>query len=256
MNPRIVINTLVFLLLAATTAQAGITTSNVNVLVTGKRCGELKDVYLVINGNDLEDRWVKLEPAGTCRWTADLGGTISTSSAKFSLRAGVARTDCQKAAANEEKLTANLVFACCDQSPLHDMAVKIEPPMPVTYVRNVRPHAASQVPGVPCTEMARFPDGQGAISSAQLSGEDVYLHFWPVSPKRPTPGLLVDDIVGNAAGKGPRILNRADVAQRFMVQRAQGKAASAPTLSSNAYSLDLKKLAELKFERARIEVTK
>src|SRR5829696_1463344 len=92
--------TLVCVLLAAAAAQAQITTSNVKVLVTGKRCGELKDVYLVINSNDLEDRWVKLDPAGTCRWAADLGGgTISTSTAKFSLRTNLARSDCQKAAA-------------------------------------------------------------------------------------------------------------------------------------------------------------
>jgi hypothetical protein len=251
MTPRIVIRTLVCFLLAASTAQAGITTSNVNVVVTGKRCGELKDVYLVINGNDLEDRWIKLEPAGTCRWTADLGSTISTTTARFSLRAGVARSDCQKAAANEAKLTANLVFACC--SPGLNVGVKIEPPMRVTYVRNVRPYSGAQIPGVPCFEEATFPEGQGAISSAQFSGEDVYLHFWPAGPKQQTSGLLLDGIVSD---KSPRILNRDDVAQRLMVQRAQGKSAIAPTLSSNALSLDLKKLAELKFERAQIEAIK
>jgi hypothetical protein len=42
---------------------AEITTSHVKVLVTGKRYSELKEVYLVINGDDLEDRWIKLDPA-------------------------------------------------------------------------------------------------------------------------------------------------------------------------------------------------
>jgi len=246
-----VIKTLLCVLLAATAAQAQITTSNVNVLVTGKRCGELKDVYLVINGKDREESWVKLEPAGTCRWKADLGdGTITTSNAKFSLRADFARSDCQKAAANETDMTANLQFACCAQGPLRNVSVKVDPPMEVTYVRNVRPYAAR---GIPCLEKATFTDGQVAIGGAQFSGEDVYLHLWPVNRKQPTPGLLLDDIV---ADKGPRVLNRGDVAQRLMVQRAQGKAAITPTLSSNALSLDLKKLAELKFERAQIEVIK
>jgi hypothetical protein len=252
---RIVFKTLVCLLLAATAAQAQITTANVNVVVTGKRCDELKNVYLVINGNDSEEQWVKLEPAGTCRWKADLGdgGTISTSHAKFSFRADLARSDCQKAAANETDMTANLVFACCLPGPPRNVSVKIEPPIPVTYVRNVRPNAAAKIPGVPCVEKATFSEGQGAIGSTQFSGEDVYLHLWPVNKKQQTLGLLLDDVVDD---KGPRVLNRGDVAQRLMVQRAQGKAAITPTLSSNALSLDLKKLAEVNFQRARIEVIK
>jgi hypothetical protein len=250
---RIVFKTLVCVLLTATAAQAQITTSNVNVVVTGKRCGELKDVYLVVNGNDFGDQWVKLEPAGTCQWKVDLGDTISTKSAKFSLRADLVRTDCHKAAANETELTANLVFACCTQGPLRKVGVKIEPPIPVTYVRNVRPDARARVPGVPCIERAEFDQGQGAIGSTLFSGEDVYLRLWPVDRKLLTTGLLLDEIVDD---KGPRVLNRDDVAQRLMVQRAQGKAAIAPTLSSNARSLDLKKLAEVKFERAHIEVIK
>jgi hypothetical protein len=254
MRIHVLNKTLFFVLLAATAAQAQITTSNVNVRVTGKQCGELKDVYLVINGRDSEEQWVKLEPAGTCRWKTDLGaGTISTKSAQFSLRADLARSDCQKAVANETDMTANLEFFCCQPGPFRQVGVKIEPPMQVTYVRNVKPDAKARVPGIPCIEKAKFDAGQGAISSTQFSGEDVYLHFWPVSRKLPMPGLLLNGIVPE---KGSRILNRDDVAQRFMVQRAQGKAAIAPTLSSNALSLDLKKLAELKFERAQIEVIK
>ncbi len=254
MRIHVMVKTLICVLLAATAAQAQITTSNVKVLVTGKRCGELKDVYLVVNGKDREENWVKLEPAGICRWKVDLGdGTITTSSAKFSLRAGVARSDCQKAAANETEMSANLEFACCAQGPLRNVSVKIEPPMPVTYVRDVRPFAGARIPGIPCFERATFPDGQVAIGSTQFSGEDVYLHLWPAGRKQQTLGLLLDDIV---VDKGALVMTRNDVAQRLMVQRAQGKGKSAPTLSSNAISLDLQKLAEVKFERAQIEVIK
>jgi hypothetical protein len=246
--------TLVCVLLVAAAAQAQITTSHVKVLLTGKRCGELKDVYLVVNGVDLEDRWVKLEPAGTCRWTADLGsGTISTGNARFSLRGDFARSDCQKAAANEEELTANLEFACCVQGPLRNVSVKVQPPIPITYVRDVRPFAGDRVHGIPCLEKATFNEGQGSIGHAQFSGEDVYLHLGPFDRKQPMLGLLLDDIV---VDDGTLVLTRDGVVYRLIVQRARGKERSAPTLSSNAISLDIKKLGELKFERAEIGVIK
>lgn len=249
------VRALVCVLLAATAVQAGITTSSVKVLVTGRRCSELKDVYLVINGDDLEDRWVKLDPAGTCRWQADLGdGTISTSVARFSIRGDVARSDCQKAAANEQELSAELEFACCAPGPLRHVSVKIEPPMPVTYVRAVRPSAGSRIPGIKnCVENATFAEGQGAIGHAQFSGEDVYLHLGPFDRKRQTLGLLLDDIV---VDDGTLLMTRDGVLYRLMVQRAKGKSRSAPTLSPNAISVDIKKLGELKFERAEIEVIK
>lgn len=241
-------------LLVSTAVQAQITTSRVKVLVTGKRCSELKEVYLVINGDDLEDRWVKLEPAGACRWTADLGdGSISTSRAGFSLRGDFARSDCQKAAPNEAELSANLEFACCVQGPLRNVSVKIQPPMPFTYVRDVRPFTGDRVRGVNCKEYGTFNDGQGSIGHTQFSGEDVYLHLGPYDRKRPTLGLLLDDLV---VDDGTVVLTRDGVVYRLLVQRAKGKERSAPTLSSNAISLDIRKLGELKLERAEIEVIK
>ncbi len=245
---------LVCILLASTAVQAQITTSRVKVLVTGKRCSELKEAYLVINGADLEDQWVKLEPAGTCRWTADLGdGSISTDRAKFSLRGDFARSDCQQAAPNEQELSANLEFACCAQDPLRNVSVKIQPPMPFTYVRDVRPFTGDRIHGIKCLERGTFADGQGSIGHTQFSGEDVYLHLGPYDRKQPTLGLLLDDLV---VDDGTLVLTRAGVVYRLLVQRAKGKERSAPTLSSNAISLDTRKLGELKLERAEIEVIK
>jgi len=250
----LIVKTVLWVLLVATTVQAQITTSNVKVLVTGKRCSELKDLYLVINGDDLEDRWVRLEPAGACRWKADLAGGISTSVARFSIRGDLARSDCQKAIANEEELSANLEFACCIQGGLLNMRVKVDPPMPVTYLRAVRPFTGSRIPGIKnCVERATFTEGQGSIGQAQFTGEDVYLHLGPYDRKRPTLGLLLDDVV---VDDGTLQLTRDGVVYRLMVQRAKGKSRSAPTLSSNAISLDIKKLGELKLERAEIEVIK
>lgn len=248
------VRNLVLLFLAAVAAEAQITTSNVNVRVTGKRCGELKEVYLVINGEDLEDRWVRLEPAGTCRWTADLGdGSISTSVAGFSLRGDFARSDCQRAAPNEEQLVADLEFACCVQGPLRKVGVKIAPPIPVSYIRDVRPFSGSRVRSIKCLERATFEAGEGSIGHTQFTGEDVYLHLGPTDRKRQTLGLLLDDIVSD---DGPLVLTRDGVVYRLIVQRAKGKQRSAPTLSSNAISLDTRKLGELKLERAEIEVIK
>jgi hypothetical protein len=245
---------LVFALLTATAAQAQITTSNVKVLVTGKHCGELKDVYLVINGYDAEDRWVKLETDGTCRWKADLGaGSISTKSARFSLRGDLARSDCQRAAADMTAMNAKLEFACCDEGRIRNVGVKIEPPIPFTYVRAVRPFPTSRVPGLKdCRESATF-EGQGTIGQTQFTGEDVFLYLGPYDRKRPTLGLLLDDVVDD---DGPLTMKRDGLAYRLIVQRAKGKVRSAPTLSSNAISIDINKLGALKFEHAEIEVIK
>lgn len=247
--------TLFCLLFAAVAVQAQITTSHVKVRVTGKRCSELKDVYLVINGNDHENRWVRLDPAGACRWSADLGqSTISTSNARFSLRGDFARSDCQKAAANEDELSANIEFACCLEGPLRTVSVKIKPPMPVSYTRAVRPFAGERIAGIkPCFETATFDEGQGSIGQTQFTGEDVYLQLGPVDRKRQVVGLLLDDIV---VDDGTVVLTPDGVVYRLIVQRAKGKGRSAPTLSSNAISLDIKKLGQLKLERAEIEVIK
>jgi hypothetical protein len=252
---RLAINALLFVLFAASTLQAQITTSRVNVLVTGARCGELKNVFLVIDGDDVEDRWIRLEPAGACRWTADLGegGTLSTALSKFSLRVDFARTDCRQAVANEEKLAAELEFPCCSQGPLRSVRVTTDPPMPVSYLRDVRPMAGTRNRGIKCIEEGMFAEGMGAIRSTQFSGEDVFLQLGADKPKPKIPGLLLDDIVVDG---GPRVLTRDDVVYRLTVQRAQGKMQTTPTLSSNAIAIDKKKLGDLKFRQATIEVLK
>lgn len=236
--------------------QAQVTTSRVNVLVTGKRCGDLKKVFLVINGEDLEDRWIRLEPAGTCRWTADLGeeGAISTKLSYFSLRFDdFARTDCHRAAGNVEKVIAELEFACCADSPLRNLRIKTAAPIPVSYLRDVRPSPTARVGGIRCTEYGSFSEGAGAIAHTQFSGEDVYLQLGAVEPQLKVPGLLLDDIV---VDDGVRVLTRDGVVYRLAVQRAKGKSRTPPTLSSNAISVDVKKLGALKLERAEIEVLK
>jgi hypothetical protein len=226
----------------------------VKVLVTGKRCGELKEVYLVINGEDLQDRWVRLEEKGSCRWEAHLGaGSISTSVARFSLRGDFARSGCQMAAPDETDLSANLEFACCVPGPLRSVSVRIQPPMPISYVRNVRPFAGDRIPGIACLEQATFNEGQGSIEHVQFSGESVFLHLGPTNRKQLALGLLLDDIV---VDDGVLVLTRDDVVYRLMVQRAKGKERSAPTLSSNAITVDIRKLGKLKFERAEIEMQK
>lgn len=251
---RLVANTLVCVFLATAAAQAGITTPYVKVLVTGKHCGELKELFLVINGDDLEERWVKLDPAGACHWKTDLGaGTISTSIAFFSLRTGLGRSGCQRASANEVELSANIEFSCCVTDQFRNVRLKIEPPMPFSYVRYVRPFTEDRIAGIPCVEAATLAQGRGAASNTLFSREHVYLQLGTRVPKRQTPGLLLNDIV---VDDGVRVLTRDGVVYRLMVQRAKGKMQSPPTTSSNAISLDISKLGDLKFERAEFEVIK
>jgi len=247
------IKTLVCVLLAATAAQAAITTGKVKVLVTGRRCSELKVVYLVIK-DDAEERWVLLEPDGPCRWKADLGdGTISTANAKFSFRAGFIRSGCQKAAADEKALVANVEFSCCAAGTFRNVGVKIDPQMPVSYVRYVQPFPEDRIPGVPCREGATFSHGHGTISNAQFDDEKVFLGLGPFSAKRQDFGILLNDIV---VDNGVRVLTRDGVVYRLTVQRAKGAMGSTPTFSSNAITLDIKKLGDLKFERAEFQVIK
>jgi hypothetical protein len=227
-----------------------------NVLVTGTDdCNKLKNVFLIINGDDdMKARRINLDHKTGCHWTAELGdGTISTSIARISLRAGRARSGCQKATPGETELFANLEFSCClVEDKFKKVMVKIEPPMPVSYVRYVQPFAEDRIP-VPCSEAATFAQGQGELGNALFDREEVYLHLGPFNLKRQTLGLLLNPIVVDT---GTLVLTRDGVVYRLIVQRAKGKSRSAPTASSNAITVDIKKLGELKFERAEIEVVK
>jgi hypothetical protein len=131
--------------------------------------------------------------------------------------------------------------------------VKTEPPMPVSYLRSVPKDPRARTAGIACIEMGTFPAGRGAIRQTQFSGEEIFLQFGTFDRKRQTLGLLLNNIV---ADHGPLVLTRDGIVYRLIVQRAQGKARSAPALSSNAISLDIKRLGELKLERAEIEVIK
>ena len=245
-----VLKTFVCVLFAASAVQGGITTADVRVRVTSPGCDKLKDVYLIVNGDERHP--VKLDPDGTCRWRTDLGDdTISTSTASFSLRADLKRSGCKKAEAIELKNQADLVFSCCE-GPFRNVNVKIEPPMLASYDRYVRSFAADRNP-VGCREFSMFEKGQGAINSAKFEDEDVYLHLGPFNPKRQPVGLFLNKVV---VDDGTLVLTRDDVVYRMTVQRAKGQTRTTPTFSSNAISVDIKILGDLKFERAEFQVIK
>jgi hypothetical protein len=129
--------------------------------------------------------------------------------------------------------------------------VKIEPPMITSYVRYVHPFEQDRNP-IPCHEFATFAKGQGTISSTKFDDEDVYFDFGPFNAKQ-APGLPLKDIV---VDDNTVLLTIDGVVYRLTVQRAKGKVMSAPTLSSNAISLNIKKLVDLKFQRAEFQVVK
>lgn len=230
-----------------------VTTAIVKVRVTGD-CN-LKDVRLVINGDDLEIRWVPLESDGMCRWTVNLGDErISTSTASFSLRADMKRSGCKKAEADvtdETKPFANLVFTCC-KGPFRKVNVKVVPPMRVNYVRDVHPFAEDRNP-IRCLEFATLDDGEGSISNARFKDEEIFFDFGRFNPKRQELGLRLNPIM---VDDSPLRLTLDGVVFRLTVQRVKAQVRSAPTLSPNAMSLDIKKLVNLKFERAEFQVVK
>src|SRR6476619_6392352 len=120
--------------LVAAAAQAQITTTHVRVHIHGKRCGELRNVFLVIDGADNDNRWIALKDAGNCEWTKDLGksDSFSTALSRFSLRVDLGRTDCHRAVANEKDFVAELTFNCCNEGVVRNVHVKTNPTMPVS----------------------------------------------------------------------------------------------------------------------------
>ncbi len=253
--------TVVCILLAAAAAQAQVTATRVNVHVNGRRCDELKNVFLVIDDVDQDNQWLPLDKDGTCHWTKKLGegSSFSTKLSHFSLRADFARTDCHQAAPNEKMLAGDLEFDCCNDDPIQNVHVKIQPPMPVSYLRsvprdpNVDRKRQLQIRAIDCTEAGRLRAGTGAIRAMQFSAESIYLQLGTRDPEPKTPGLLLNAIVAN---DGKQILSFNGMTFRLMVQRGKGKMRSAPGFSSNAITLDIKKLEALKFEQAEFEVIK
>lgn len=255
----------VCVLLAAATVQAqrDITTSLVKVRITGPHCDELHKVLLVIDDLDDITRSKELTKVTdeTCFWSTDLGeaGTYSTKLSHFSLRVDLGRTDCHQAYPNETKRTGELEFACCIEGPVRDLRVKTEPAMPVSYLRIV-----PKDPGAPesehrrtraidCTETSFFPRGTGSISYAQFPAETIYLQLGAPKPQRKAHGLDLKEIVVDGHTV---ILRRDGVVYRLIVQRGQGRDGSSPTLSSNAISIDVKKLSELKLESVEFTAIK
>jgi hypothetical protein len=234
----------VCVLFAAGVAQAQVTTSNVWVRINGPGCSEVRNVSLVMDDDD--PTWFTLDNTGACVWTADIGDAnrFSTKYSHFSLRFDSGRMDCRQATASG--LVAQFQFFYSGPAPFHDLRVTTEPSMPVSYLRRLEPN---QQGGIACTEVGAFPAGSGQILRTQLSGEKIDLQFGLSEPKRPILGLLLNGIV---IDKGTLILKRDGVTYRLLVQRAQGKAWIAPTLSSNAISLDDERLDQLKLKRVEI----
>lgn len=242
---------LVCLLLPAA-AQGQVTTSNVHVRINGPDCGKLQDVFLIMDDED--NGWIKLNKApGDCEWEKKLGQDRSflTSHSHFSLRYDSGRTDCRQAAPNknEKDLVGELEFNCCSGDPLRNLRVTTDPRMPISYVRHVgRDRQAPR--SIDCNEGGIFDKGTGPISYVQFSDENVYIEFGTPAPKLRLQGLSLNAVV---AGGDTVVLQRNGVVYRLAVQRAKAKTKTGmPTFSSNAISIDVKKLGDLKLDHVEI----
>jgi len=238
------------------------------VFITGDRCEKVQKVSLVIDDDDLRDSWIPMDPLRdknnnkmACHWTTNLGvnGSVSTALSHFSMRVDFAerrhgaRTNCYQASPNDEALSAEVQAPCCLDEHFQDLLVNTKPPMPVSYLRRVPKNPKKPLLGVACTETGTFSLGTGEIGHTQFSGEHIDLQLGESNPKRKAPGLILNGVI---AGDDTLVLTQNGVAYRMSVQRAKGQMGSPPTLSSNAISVDIKILSDLKFERAEFRVIK
>ena len=244
--------TVVCVLFASAAAQAQITTSKINVSVSGEHCSEMKDVYLIIDGDDFNGRWVKLKNVEDCQWTKNLTDTLSTALSYFSLRFNFGRTDCHKAIPDLGEFAAKLEFVCCSPARLRNLSLNIEPQMPVSYIRDVHKNPQSRIGAIDCVEFGTFLEGTGEIQRTQFSDEKIYLQLGRTKANRRKLGLPLNDLAG---GRDALVLTRDGLTFELAAYRAKGRT-NTPTLSSNAISIDLKQFDQLKLKSVEFAVIK
>jgi hypothetical protein len=219
--------------------------------VTLDPCPALPEhVHLVMDDEDGRVYRIELEPVAGCHWIKRFTGGFSTSLSHFSLRLGIARTECHKAIAEQD--TGHVHFNCCSREAVRSVTIKPTPSkIPVSYLREV----STTWPGlrrpdwqaVPCLENGILLAGE-AIDHVQFGSEKIHLQIGLPDPNRQIIGLRVNDL-RRASGGEYEPLMFDDVVYRLIVQRAD-----TGSLSPNAIELDVVKLREIKLEKLEIQV--
>jgi hypothetical protein len=218
---------------------AGVHAQTVNVRLTPGCSGVPDTIYVVVDGN--ERLAIPLTRTAGCSWTGpDLNALLrQPGQHTYSLRVGIARTDCRYAPAPAGPVMT-LTVPCCQKGPVQDLAVDALPPMAFGYLRWVRRRSQ---PSVPCTEGA----GRGVrpILDVDYSMETVMLQLGTSEGDRKKAGLVLNDVK-----KSP--LTRNDVIDALIRQRSGPKAHAAPSFSGPAIDWSIAQLTRLGLHRLAV----
>lgn len=209
--------------------------------VTTTGCSSVpREVSLVIDDKDgREDRFT-LTRSSACRWT---GGPFPLDyRSHFSLRLGIARTDCERPTLLDN--VAWVAFECCRATAVRQVKVHTEFPGALSYIRQVPPSHEGAA-SVPCIEHSAFPAGDGPVDDVDIDKEWVRLQFGRSQADVNNSGLLVNRLFAAGTKRPKEGLSLDGVVDALAIQRASGDA-SAPTFSSNAYDFDRKSLQNLR----------
>ncbi len=235
-------------------------TSMLDIEVQGVDCSRLTGkLFLVRDGVDGYP--IELKPGAVCHWNLTLP-SFDTKISYFSLRLGLARTQCHKAKAVRKGpgvWVAELKFKCCIAGTVETVTVRMKPEDPISYVRKV---LKEDVPGVfpappesrECLEMSVFSNGGGTIEQVQFEGEQIRLQLGERVPRPDGFGVIINPPRGQQKKRDE--MTPDGVVWRMAVQRAKGLDRSAPNLSTSAIAVDIVKLSQLKLETLAVDVEK
>jgi len=211
--------------------------------VTATGCANVPgQVSLVIDDEDGRNDRFPLTRSAACRWT---GGPFPLGvGSHFSLRLGIARTDCEKATLLDG--VAWVAFDCCRAPAVRQIKVHTEVPGAVSYVRQVPPTRGGAA-STPCIEHSAFSAGDGMVDDVDVGKEWVRLQFGLSQADVHKSGLLVNRLIAAATKVPPEGLNLDAVVDVLAIQRASGDSSN-PTFSSNAYDCDRETLKKLRLK--------
>jgi hypothetical protein len=255
-----------------------ITTDTLKIGVDRTQCRDWPLPLVVMNGDEADKSFkVTQDGDGSCRWTAtrragnEIGRTFDTEFSQFSLRLGVARTNC-KHAKPAGKSEATLTFRCCMPTSRN---IRISTPsgMAISFVRGV-PKTAFEPDSIDCVETPSFTTDPLEIESAwflpvalsptppilaDVFGnaarfENIWIQFNTAKADVTAPGLIINDrSVTKYLKNGQGSLTREQIASALVVQRSQGRAGMpphCPPAAGDAYLEQFKRI-----ELTRIDVT-
>lgn len=236
-------------------AQDDVTTTSLDIRLSGKGCEEIREIWVVIQGEDAESTWRPARFVENCHWTATAVRRFSTEYAFFSLRFDDARTECHKSEAVFPATGdpyAKLAFDCCISKPFRQVTLAPTPSMPISYMRLV----SEKVPGIPkhtdsrpCIEYGTFEE-PGTIGYLQYGAEELFLQPGLARANKKMTALNINVLPEVQKGKSIS-LTADDIRHRLGIQRLKGYR-SAPRLPLTAMELDADYLKRLELKTLRV----